>query len=458
MSNAALNHAKTLREQGDWAGSARALEPVLRSEPGNAAARYYYAMALLESGRAGEAKPHFEQIIRSGKHLAQAQYMLGRSLTELNEVVPAGAAFEAAHRLGPTDMTLRAVANQAWMRGDMDRFAALLGTVPDQLAISAYGLWVEAECLDEAEAAWTRLPEALRSRADAQLLRNQHMRQIGDGPAALMCAQAAHAQLPDHPKTVDALATAHLMCGDGPAALQAVSALRRADPNNQHWIAHEASALRIMDDDRYARLVDMDSYVRAYELPIPDGFQSVEAFNAAFISTLHGKPDYSRHPIDQSLRNGIQTAQSLLLMADPTVQAYIRALDVPIRQYMADIGSAPDHPLTARNTGNYRIRGCWSVRLRAGGRHVNHVHPQGWISSAYYAAVPEETGRGDTHAGWIKFGEPPFVTDPPLGPEKWVQPRAGLLVLFPSYVWHGTEPISEGAERVTAPFDVEPVV
>jgi len=70
--------------------------------------------------------------------------------------------------------------------------------------------------------------------------------------------------------------------------------------------------------------------------------------------------------------------------------------------------------------------------------------------------VPAETASGEGKAGWLKFGEPPFKTQPELVPQKWVQPKPGLLVLFPSYLWHGTEPIGEGSERITAPFDVVP--
>jgi hypothetical protein len=36
-----------------------------------------------------------------------------------------------------------------------------------------------------------------------------------------------------------------------------------------------------------------------------------------------------------------------------------------------------------------------------------------------------------------------------------VQPECGLLVLFPSYFWHGTVPFHEGG-RLTAAFDVSP--
>ncbi|MFO0286777.1 MAG: putative 2OG-Fe(II) oxygenase [Brevundimonas sp.] len=40
--------------------------------------------------------------------------------------------------------------------------------------------------------------------------------------------------------------------------------------------------------------------------------------------------------------------------------------------------------------------------------------------------------------------------------ERWVQPQRGLLALFPSYMWHGVQPFSEGV-RLTIAFDVMPV-
>ena len=95
--------------------------------------------------------------------------------------------------------------------------------------------------------------------------------------------------------------------------------------------------------------------------------------------------------------------------------------------------------------------------LQGGGNHVNQFHPEGWISSSYYVSVPEETNDASRRADWIKFGEPPYPTRPASLPLKWVQSKAGTLVLFPSYMWHGTEPIDEGSTRITAPFDIVPV-
>ena len=60
------------------------------------------------------------------------------------------------------------------------------------------------------------------------------------------------------------------------------------------------------------------------------------------------------------------------------------------------------------------------------------------------------------HEGWLKFGEPGVVTNPPLGPEHFVKPKAGDLVLFPSYMWHGTVPFGGDEPRLTVAFDVLP--
>jgi len=93
--------------------------------------------------------------------------------------------------------------------------------------------------------------------------------------------------------------------------------------------------------------------------------------------------------------------------------------------------------------------------LRREGYHVNHVHPQGWISSAYYVSVPAEVEDETERSGWIKFGEPRFPV-PGADAERYVKPRAGRLVLFPSYMWHGTMPIHGDEARMTIAFDAVP--
>jgi hypothetical protein len=146
--------------------------------------------------------------------------------------------------------------------------------------------------------------------------------------------------------------------------------------------------------------------------------------------------------------------QNLERSDDPAIRAFFTAIDGPIRRHMAAIGSGDD-PLRRRNSQRYRIAGAWSVQLRPNGFHTDHVHPEGWLSSACYIDLPAAV-HGGAHEGWIKFGQPGIATRPPLDAEHYVQPAPGLLVLFPSYMWHGTVPFSGDETRLTIAFDVVP--
>jgi hypothetical protein len=60
-------------------------------------------------------------------------------------------------------------------------------------------------------------------------------------------------------------------------------------------------------------------------------------------------------------------------------------------------------------------------------------------------------------AGAIEFGRPPddleFSLEPPV---RLVRPKEGLLVLFPSYLFHRTLPFESDQKRISIAFDVIP--
>ena len=81
----------------------------------------------------------------------------------------------------------------------------------------------------------------------------------------------------------------------------------------------------------------------------------------------------------------------------------------------------------------------------------------GWISSCYYVAVPDAVKDEAGRQGWIKFGEPSFEAGLKNPIRRAIQPAPGRLVLFPSYMWHGTVPFRDAAARTTIAFDVVPM-
>jgi tetratricopeptide (TPR) repeat protein len=175
---------------------------------------------------------------------------------------------------------------------------------------------------------------------------------------------------------------------------------------------------------------------------------------AEFLRSLHiARGEY----VDQSVRGGTQTDGPLLSRIDPTIRQLREAILGAVKSYVAQLPEDdPHHPLLSRRRDRrIRFSGSWSVRLRGGGRHANHVHPQGWISSALYVSLPPRAPREDEDAGWFTLGEPQHELGIDLPPWRKIEPKPAHLVLFPSWMWHGTVPFSEG-ERLTVAFDVRP--
>jgi len=83
--------------------------------------------------------------------------------------------------------------------------------------------------------------------------------------------------------------------------------------------------------------------------------------------------------------------------------------------------------------------------------------PLGWINSGLYVALPEPIASERDGGGWLTLGEPDEKLRLGLGPWRKIEPKAGRLVLCPSWMWHGTVTFCEG-ERLTVAFDVSPPI
>lgn len=244
-----------------------------------------------------------------------------------------------------------------------------------------------------------------------------------------------------------------LGAGRADEAGQLALRLRSLLPNDSQVIAFQATAWRLLGDPRYKQLYDY-RYVLPQFIDTPQGWPTRDAYLADLAKALHHLHAFRTHPVGQSLRTGSQTDLVMDYAEDPAVRAFAQAIDGPIRRYMQHI-AADRNDFATRRTGNYKLSGAWSVRLRPNGHHVNHVHPDGWLSSACYIELP---AMEHDREGWIQFGKPGLLTSPPLDAEHFVEPEPGLLVLFPSYMWHGTIPFSgpDGSVRLTIAFDVVP--
>lgn len=448
-----------LSAQDRLAEAEGAYREALGLAPGLAIARHNLGALLSRMGRAAEALAELDRAAAAGLRGRELHFNRARALVELARFDESERELSAALGFAPGHQeTLALLAKIRFMRADPDFTRGLREAIAANpghvgLRLTHATMLREAGQLEEAAAAFEDAIATLGPQP-AYLSGLALTRQAaGQAAAAVDPARRALAADPDDPRLGNALASVLLCAGLPEEAWPVIRRLRERDPGAQEPIAHEAVAARLLGREAYGRLYDYDRFVRPYELETPPGYASMSEFNAALLAVLEERHRWQAHPLDQSLRFGTQTPGDLLTDPDPVIQAFLRALAAPIADYRAQVGRDPGHPLGARNAGDARFAGCWSVRLRRGGFHVNHIHPVGWLSSAYYVHTPADVADVEAQSGWIKFGEPRFPVPGAL-PERIIQPRPGRLVLFPSYMWHGTTPITTDEPRVTVAFDV----
>jgi Flp pilus assembly protein TadD len=441
--------------------------------PGNAGAALALAAALQASGRHEEAGRAVRQAAARGARSAALWHAQARSLVALGSFEQAEAALRDCLRLDPQHIAAHDdLARLVWMRtGDTAQATALLDEALGKFANND-ALWAAKAAVlqgagDPRAAHACLAPRVERPHAPSSLLVRAGLAALEFDPGvALEMARRAARATPGDVAARKLMAASQLGVGDAHAALPLCEALLAGEPDDQYLIALQTTAWRLLGDERYARLCDYRKLVVPCQLEAPAPWTSLADFLSDLkrsLEKLHGR---LRHPLlFQSLRHGTETTNDLTRSDDPVIRALFQAFDAPIRDYIVRMGMGDDW-LRRRNSGNYRFNGSWSVRLRADGFHHNHVHPRGWISSACYIELPEvrlsrNPGPGDRpgpqpHEGALTFGEPGILTVPALHPEHEVRPEPGMLVLFPSYFWHGTVPFSGNRTRLTVAFDAVP--
>ena len=193
------------------------------------------------------------------------------------------------------------------------------------------------------------------------------------------------------------LVEALLPAGEVEEALSLLEAEPAAADLQKH-IALQSLAWRMSGDGRYRDYYDYDRFTAKRMIETPPGYASLEAFNAALareIERLHGS---GAQPLDQTLFGGTQSAGRLWDQDSAVIRDLADALLAAARAFVASLPDDPGHPFLRRKSADLKLTGAWSVRLRSGGGHVDHIHPAGWISASYYVSVPESVMAGDRAA------------------------------------------------------------
>ncbi len=411
------------------------------------------ANALTELGQADAALAALEGLSGPDVETARARAHLEAGQPEAAVSSAAGALQSAPTRHD----TLFLIAQCLWMSGRGGEIAgwferALQAAPEDAALCRLYARTLKQ--MDDHEGALTILDRLASPQASDLAERADVLIEAGRGPEACEAAEAALAADADLPGANAGYARAALMTDRPEAALRSIQRMRARHPDDRFWIAMEAEAWRSTDLEAWRRLCDPETVAAAFDLPVPEGFQDIASFNSELARRLRTLHAFSAHPLDQSLRNGVQTAVDLRRVGDPVIDAFFKVAQSVVDDFIEAMPENPDHPLFSYKPAGGEIMSAWSVLLGGEGHHVSHVHPAGWISSAYYVETPDDLEARDNHEGWLVLGEPPFAT-PKAEPAREIAARPGRLVLFPSYLWHSTRPIRSG-ERLSIAFDIRP--
>jgi tetratricopeptide (TPR) repeat protein len=491
--DAHINRALTWQEAGDAPRALGAVEQSLLRHPANARLLALRGVFLKNLGRTDEALVEFDSALAIEPGRALTHFNRGVALRALERNAEAVQALDEARKLGLNGAKIDAAQAAALLEsGDIDR---------------AEVLYQQAFAGGEAEAgvALARLRLEYRDDADpfahyAEQARVQPLdgavwhRWLGcllDYRAYPALAQVASQAVRFHPgdRSIRALAgyaealtgdlgrgidTLETLCAEAPgnaelhltlaelrlrqgepgAAEHHAVAATTIDPPNQAGWAWLGTVWRLTGDPREAWLCDYERLVMVTEVG-----EDAAAYAAGVAAALEPYHVTRRAPGNQSLRAGTQTSGSLFARPDPVLRALSADLMKAVEAAVAQLPIVGDHPFLARARDGLRFAGSWSVRLSGdGGHHVPHFHGAGWLSSAYYAALPEAMTQAPpaSTAGHIQFGSPPAELGLNLAPRRIVRPEPGRLVLFPSYLWHGTLPFPGDGTRLTAAFDIVP--
>ncbi|AUH51578.1 hypothetical protein CXB49_12485 [Chromobacterium sp. ATCC 53434] len=180
----------------------------------------------------------------------------------------------------------------------------------------------------------------------------------------------------------------------------------------------------------------------------PAGADLLRRLSAWVVERADLVPD----PVDKATHGGRQSGE--LSMDDGPLAAELQQL---LAAEVCRILELPDPGVASLAAQGLRIS-AWSVVLDSGGYQDIHIHQAGVLSGVFYLRIPAMSGS--EHAGCLLFPHTVPWLPPRSGvqpPPPWpVRPESGLLLLFPSYLWHRTEPFRSDEPRICIAFDVLP--
>lgn len=462
--DAAVNLACIHMLQRDHERAETLAAQVLARQPGHRQAHLLRLRALTASHRLAEAdRALADAEICLAEH-PELQRAAGQLHHRSGRLAQAAAAYREAQRLGDAGLdTALGLARCLLESGHWEAAAASLQATAARFteAVEAHELLATAlqetgaleQALQACETALRLAPDGAR----ALTLRARLLFALERDEQAAAAETDAMARAPAQPSPYVARVERCIARDDLAGALQACDAYLGQFGAQVDLLAARGFLLHALGrETEAARLLDYDRLLSAQTIDVPGGYANLTEFNAALCQHLRAHPSLSDEgAATKATQNGRQSGNLFFGERGPFADLE-KLLWAAAARYIEALPHDATHPFLTGAPALADVH-CWAVVLQRSGYQRPHIHPTAWLSGVYYPSLPDVVRDGTSQAGWIEFGAPPssLACEPAL-PTHRLQPREGLLVLFPSYFYHRTLPYESDEERVSIAFDFTP--
>jgi uncharacterized protein (TIGR02466 family) len=134
---------------------------------------------------------------------------------------------------------------------------------------------------------------------------------------------------------------------------------------------------------------------------------------------------------------------------DPVIADLVKKLNRHVGAFAKDCAFDLARPL--------KLDSLWVNVLKRGGTHSGHIHPQSVVSGTIYIAVPPGAGvlRLEDPRLPLMMAAPQRLPDgaPDLQTFAYIEPRAGAIFLWESWLRHEVMPGNAKEERISISFN-----
>lgn len=425
--------ARAALEAGRFEEALAACRNLLAFQPNSPDALAVAGIASMQLGDAKTAVEFLEQAVKRRAEMPVAWLHLG----------------SARKALGLGEQAVKAYRKALSLKPDLTPAAHNLGALLQEQgkhaeAVQVYRSALERSPNQAAASTWRNLALALEQTGELEEAREAYRKSIALDPEWVLPRSGLMRLL--------------WTMRDMPRLLVTCEAWLKRRPADTEALAWMALAYgETGETEKRDTLLDFDRLVAVYDLPPPSGWSDNAVFHADMMQHIYAHPTLKVPGADHPTYHhpNLAISEELLDADRGPMTGYEELVRGALERYLQ--GLPEDHPVRVHWPKKWRLS-VWAALLKGEGNLVPHIHIDGYVGGVYYVRLPPVTAREDAEqAAWFELGRPPAELGAAAAPKtRRIQPREGRIILFPSYLYHGTVPFAEGRDRLSVAFDVVP--